>query len=69
MSAEIKQLATPNTHVEVWFSPEDTATISISMSGAPCNFVWIQKAIEDAAKEAKAQGKTFARIFINHVML
>lgn len=69
MSAKVKIPETPNVHVEAWLSPEDTATISVSMSGAPLDYVWLQQAIEKAAAEARAQGKKFARIFINHVTL
>lgn len=69
MSATVKELETPGTHVEVWFQPEDTATISVSMCGTPLNLEWLQKAVDEAAEQAKAQGKKFARIFINHVAL
>lgn len=68
-ASEVKQLETPGTHIEVWYQPEDTATISVSVCGAPLDYAWLQKAIEEVAEQAKAQGKKFARIFINHVAL
>jgi len=69
MSEPTTDLPTPGTHVEVWFQPEDTVTISVSMSRAPLDYEWLRKAIDEATEQAKAQGKLYARIFINHVML
>jgi hypothetical protein len=74
MSATIRQPETPNVHVEAWFSPEDTATISVSMAGAPLrdaplNVAWLIETLTKATEEARAMGKTHARIFINHVQL
>jgi hypothetical protein len=74
MSVPITQPETPNVHVEAYFSPEDMATISVSMAGAPLrdvplNVAWLVETLTKATEEARAMGKTHARIFINHVML